>query len=154
MLLWPKGIFQVKQETPPRPLSENLSVDAHTQPDHGTKVTGAVSGHHLFPLLSSSQSHEWNSYSLQGAQTEPTWSPYKFKVKYRQHFQVSSKIKNDSKAKSQLIYPIGASLIALLVKNPPAMQENPVQSLGWEDPLEKGKATHSSILAWRISWTV
>ena len=46
-----------------------------------------------------------------------------------------------------------ASLVAQLVKNPPAMQETWVQSLVWEDPLEKGKATHSSILAWRISWT-
>ena len=41
-----------------------------------------------------------------------------------------------------------------LVKKSPAMQESCVQSLGWEDPLEKGKATHSSILAWRILWTV
>ena len=41
---------------------------------------------------------------------------------------------------------LGASLIAQLVKNPPAMQENLVQFLGREDPLEKGKATHSSIL--------
>ena len=41
-----------------------------------------------------------------------------------------------------------------LVKNVAAMQETLVQSLGWEDPLEKGKATHSSILAWRIPWTV
>ena len=40
-----------------------------------------------------------------------------------------------------------------LVKNLPAMQETQVQSLGWEDPLEKGMATHSSILAWRIPWT-
>ena len=47
-----------------------------------------------------------------------------------------------------------ASPVAQLVKNPPAMQEAWVQSLGWEDPLEKGKATHSSILAWRIPWTV
>ena len=47
-----------------------------------------------------------------------------------------------------------ASLVAQLVKNPPAMQETLVRSLGWEDPLEKGKATHSSILAWRIPWTV
>ena len=46
-----------------------------------------------------------------------------------------------------------ASLVAQLVKNPPAMWETRVQSLGWEDPLEKGKATHSSILAWRIPWT-
>ena len=49
---------------------------------------------------------------------------------------------------------IWASLVAQLVKNLPAMQETRVRSLGWEDPLEKGKATHSSILAWRIPWTV
>ena len=47
-----------------------------------------------------------------------------------------------------------ASLVAQLVKNPPAMRETWVQSLDWEDPQEKGKATHSSILAWRILWTV
>ena len=43
--------------------------------------------------------------------------------------------------------------MAQLVKNPPAMQKTWVKSLGWEDPLEKGKATHSSILVWRIPWT-
>ena len=47
-----------------------------------------------------------------------------------------------------------ASLVAHLVKNLPAMQATWVQSLGWEDPLEKGKATHSSTLAWRILWTI
>jgi len=47
-----------------------------------------------------------------------------------------------------------ASLVAQLVKNLAAMRETWVQSLGWEDPLEKGKATHSCILAWRIPWTV
>ena len=46
-----------------------------------------------------------------------------------------------------------ASLVAQLVKNTPAMQETWVQSLGWEGPLEKGKATHYSILAWRIPRT-
>ena len=46
-----------------------------------------------------------------------------------------------------------ASLVAQVVKNPPAMRKTRVQSLSWEDPLEKGKATHSSILAWRIPWT-
>ena len=40
-----------------------------------------------------------------------------------------------------------------MIKNMPAMQETWVQSLGWEDALEKGMATHSSILAWRIPWT-
>ena len=48
---------------------------------------------------------------------------------------------------------VGASLVAQLVKNLPAMQETQVQSLGREDPLEKGMVTHSSILAWRIPWT-
>jgi len=43
-----------------------------------------------------------------------------------------------------------ASLVAQLVKNPPATQETLVQSLGWEDPLEEGMATNSSILAWRM----
>ena len=47
-----------------------------------------------------------------------------------------------------------ASLVAQLVKNPLGMQETWVQSLGWEDPLEKRKATQSNILARRISWTV
>ena len=47
-----------------------------------------------------------------------------------------------------------ASLVAQLVKNAPAMWDTWVRSLGWEDPLEKGKATHSSILVWRILWTV
>ena len=46
-----------------------------------------------------------------------------------------------------------ASLVAQSVKNLPAVQETQVQFLGWEDPLEKEMATHSSILAWRIPWT-
>ena len=46
-----------------------------------------------------------------------------------------------------------ASLVAQLIKNPPAMQETQVQSLGGEDPLEKEMATHSSILDWRIPWS-
>ena len=45
------------------------------------------------------------------------------------------------------------SLVAQLVKNLPEVQETRVRSLGWEDPLEKEMATHSSILAWKISWT-
>ena len=50
------------------------------------------------------------------------------------------------------LFQIWASLIAQLVTNLPTMHETWVQSLDWEDPLEKGKATHSSILAWRIPW--
>ena len=44
-------------------------------------------------------------------------------------------------------------LLAHMVKNMPAMQETRVQSLGWEDPLEKGMTTHSRVPAWRIPWT-
>ena len=54
-------------------------------------------------------------------------------------------------------YPLQYSwsfLVAQLVRNPPAMWETWLRSLGWEDPMEKGKATYSSILAWRILWTV
>ena len=47
-----------------------------------------------------------------------------------------------------------ASLVAQLVKNPPAMRETWVLSVSLEDPLQKGKATHSGVVAWRISWTV
>ena len=50
-------------------------------------------------------------------------------------------------------YLFNSSLVAQMVKNPSAMQETQAQSLDWEDPLEKGMATHSHILAWRIPWT-
>ena len=50
--------------------------------------------------------------------------------------------------------PDGVPLWAQLIKKPPAMWETWILSLGWGDPLEKGKATHSSILAWRIPWTI
>ena len=48
----------------------------------------------------------------------------------------------------------GASLVAQLVKSPSAMWETWIRSLVWEDSLEEGKATHPSILAWRIPWTI
>ena len=60
----------------------------------------------------------------------------------------------DTSSFGQRFNPFWASLVAQLVKNLPAVQETWVRSLGWEDPLEKGKATHSSILAWRNPWTV
>ena len=49
---------------------------------------------------------------------------------------------------------LSGNLVAQLVKNPPTMWEIWVRSMGWEDPLEKGKTTHTSILAQRIPWTV
>ena len=51
-----------------------------------------------------------------------------------------------------MYFIIWASLVAKMVKNPPAVQETQIQCLGWEDPPEKEMATHSSILAWRIPW--
>ena len=59
-------------------------------------------------------------------------------------------------AREGIGYPLQyswASFVAQLLKSLSAMWETWVRSLGWEDPLEKGKATHSSILAWRIPWT-
>ena len=58
------------------------------------------------------------------------------------------------KVSTSFIDNMRASLVAQMVKNLPVMWETWVQSLGWEDPLERGMATHSSILAWRITWTL
>ena len=52
-----------------------------------------------------------------------------------------------------LVCLLGVSLVVQLVKNPLAMWETWVQSLGWEDPLEESMATHASTFAWRIPWT-
>ena len=66
----------------------------------------------------------------------------------------SPKIKNPISTQINITHTqLWASLVVQKVKNLPAMQETWVQSLGQEDPLEKGMATHSSILAWRIPWT-
>ena len=62
-------------------------------------------------------------------------------------------IKTENSIRKQAhIYKELASLVAQLVKNPHAMWETWIRSLGWEDALEKGKATHSSIQAWRSPW--
>ena len=58
-----------------------------------------------------------------------------------------------SKARHARLLVLAASLVAQSVKRLPAVRETRVQSLGWEDPLEKEMATHSSILVWRIPWT-
>ena len=70
---------------------------------------------------------------------------YQFHRKFQMQFYTQLKIP---------LMHIRASLVAQLVKNLPAMRETWVPSQGREDPLEKGKAAHSSILAWRIPWTV
>ena len=58
-------------------------------------------------------------------------------------------------AREGIVYPLHyswTSLVAQMVKNPPAMRETWIRSLGWEDLMEKGKATYSNILVWRIPW--
>ena len=65
----------------------------------------------------------------------------------KQHYSISSR------SYWERLSHFGASLVAQTVRNPPAMQETWVQSLGRENPLEEGMATHSSILVWRILWT-
>ena len=65
-----------------------------------------------------------------------------------EHFKLSNFLQKSMRPKLT-----GASLTVQLVKNLPPMQETQVQFLGWEDPLEKGIATHSSILAWRTPWS-
>ena len=82
--------------------------------------------------------------------------PFKYHktASYLQFPVETSDFSRTTKADYSDLLEFRTALIAHLVKNPPAMQEAPVQFLGWEDVLEKGKATHSSILAWRIPWTV
>ena len=69
------------------------------------------------------------------------------------YFKKSFQFGNDQFFKEMINTSIDwASLVAQIVKSQPVMQETWVQSLGWEDPLEKGIGTHSSILVWRIPW--
>ena len=63
------------------------------------------------------------------------------------------RLNNKTKRVRSLYIYVWASLVAQMVKNLLVMQETQVQSPGWEDPLEEGMETHSSILAWRIPWT-
>jgi len=68
--------------------------------------------------------------------------------------KTAKEISESERESCSVVFNFLQSLVAQLIKNLPAIQETWVQSMGWEDPLKKGKATHSSILAWRISWTV
>ena len=86
------------------------------------------------------------------------WAFFKIYLCQEGHHETHSQ---NSEGKNELRYPTNyfsmciykGSLVAHMVKNLPAMQETQVWSLGEEDPLEKGMATHSSILAWRTPWT-
>ena len=102
------------------------------------------------------------SRSLQGRRKEEDWL-LSYPQRVVKVLRVSLNIpKLDKKCKKNSILfvsfdlkeVIRASLIAQLVKNLPAKQETWVRFLGWEDPLEKEKDTHSDILTWRIPWTV
>ena len=63
------------------------------------------------------------------------------------------RLSSNSSSSSRTNYSLGTSFVAQTVKNLPVIQETWVRSLGWEDALEKGMATRSSVLAWRIPWT-
>ena len=81
--------------------------------------------------------------------------PWRKNYEPRQHIKKQRHYFADKDLSSQsFVFSRRASLVAQLVRNPPAMWETWVRSLGWEDPLEKGKAVHSSILAWTIPWIV
>ena len=106
--------------------------------------------------LPSPQQHEWAGGGQGwGAADFPVWlseNAEQGHTGYRTYFSI-----HFPPVKTYLLLVLfldiyWASLVAQMVKNPPAMQETWVQSLGWEDPLEKEMATHSSILAWRIPW--
>ena len=83
-----------------------------------------------------------------GSSSNPSWETKIPKAKY-----CGQKKKKPFKLRYKDILYIKASLVAQTVKNMAAMQETWFRSLGQEDPLEKGMATHSNILAWRIPWT-
>ena len=91
---------------------------------------------------------------LFGTSYRPPFKPGFAHMQKRSMFYLT--IPGSGRSREGIGYPLQyswASLVAQLVKNPPAMWETWVQSLSWEDPLEKGKATPSSILAQRIPWT-
>ena len=72
----------------------------------------------------------------------------------RSHWKAGSKVEKESQTYLEALGHNWASLVSQSIKNLPAVQRTWVRSLGWEDALEKGRATHSNILAWRIPWTV
>ena len=80
---------------------------------------------------------------------------FPFRTQFHNHISIRASTRQAKRSENPdvAIGLVLALLIAQLVKNLPTVQKTWVQSLGWEDPLKKGKATHSSVLAWRIPWT-
>ena len=129
---------------------EKLGNPIHTSVIHlaGSRGCGRASGISIFGLLSRVQSSCPPGYhkedDLFRASTGPTiWG---CADAAQDAALPSSKRSANGPTLSSAFQRSGASLAVQLVKNPPAMQETWVRSMGWEDPLEKGKATHSSIL--------
>ena len=87
--------------------------------------------------------------------TSPTWAPFQSQLFSQDNVLVQNEqTKSRSRCSLQsLVCEYWASLVAQMAKNLPVMQETQAQSLGWEHPMEKGMATHTSILAWRFPWT-
>ena len=109
----------------------------------------------FLPLMGSQRAHCLSLPSPTPYSATACSPPAKEIVTGVQHFCSGKSFKRlHAKGISWVSLQRWASLVAQLVKNPPAMWETWVRSLGWKDRLEKGKATYSSILAWRIPWTV
>ena len=129
---------------------EKLGNRIHTSLIHlaGGRGCGRASGISCFGLLSRVQSScppgNRKEDGLSWASTGPTLRGC---ADAAQDAALPSKRSANGPTLSSAFQRRGASLVVQLVKNPPAMQETWVRSLGWEDSLEKGKATHSSILA-------
>ena len=148
-------------------LEQNTEVQGHADanprlPTHRSQRPGDATSHRRGDLPSvPCDTREWLGEGSRG-QTTPAEGPRVAHGATRRSLGTQGSIPLRAAANAGLrAHPpntvLGArraSLVAQLVKNPPAMRETWVQSLGREDPLEKGKATHSSILAWRIPWTM
>ena len=99
---------------------------------------------------------DWISLQYKGLSrvfSSPTTGKYEFFGAQPSHGLTLTSVHDYWKNHSFDCLDLWASLVAQMVKNLPAVQETWVQFLGWEDLLEKGMATHSSIFAWRIPWT-
>ena len=99
-----------------------------------------------FIFSSTSHFHYWNIFYF----SQDSYEEGHHIIIYNNEKKKHSNVNNENLLNKVMKW---SSLVAHTVKNSAAIQETPVRLLGWKDPLEKGMATHSSILAWRILWT-
>ena len=128
-------LFQSEEVAPSlcRPFSANIMDQGEASSDKAVMWTYWVD---------KGNSVHMTAFSLPASQYSPGWS-----------WQLGESESTDPRGFRRAAIATSHKL-GQTVENPPAMRETWVQSLGWEDPLKKGKATHSNILAWRIPWTL